>query len=150
MQQYDAEGFAPNNGVGNRLTSPLHSYKKSIKNPSPTILSPPSRNFQTEIFQSKGDQRDIAVVDGTGRGLAIFAVVLTICVWLFSIPPEFRRAHFCVVEECVQERTKCYDCVTLSEWTTGIQEYYKNGGGIEFDFTVAEETKAFWKDAVLK
>jgi hypothetical protein len=40
--------------------------------------------------------------------------------------------------------------VTLSEWTTGVQEYYRNGGGVEFDFTVADETKAFWKDAVFK
>ena len=89
-------------------------------------------------------------VDGTGRGVALFSVVIAVCIWLFSIPPEFRRAHFCVVEHCVQERSKCYDCVTFSEWTAGVQEYYRSGGGIKFDFTVADETKALWRDAGFK
>lgn len=102
---------------------------------------------ETALFASS---REPNSVDGTGRGLILFGGVLAVCVWLFSIPPEFRRAHFCAVEQCVQNRSKCYDCVTFSEWTTGVGEYYKNGGGVHFDFTVAEETKALWKDAISK
>lgn len=50
--------------------------------------------------------KDGLQVDGTGRGLVLLAVVMSICIWMFSIPPEFRRAHFCFVEECVQNRSK--------------------------------------------
>ena len=45
---------------------------------------------------------------------------------------------------CLENRSYCYDCVTLSEWTQGIKDYYQNGGGVNFDFTVAQETKDFW------
>jgi hypothetical protein len=38
--------------------------------------------------------------------------------------------------------------VTLKEWGDGVGDYYKSGGGVQFDFTVAEETKDFWKDAI--
>ena len=80
-------------------------------------------------------------VDGTGRGTVIQVIVLLVCVWIFSIPPEFRRAHMCMTEACEQNRAACYDCVTQSEWIDNIASYYKNGGGIQFDFTVGEETK---------
>lgn len=89
-------------------------------------------------------------MDGTTRGLVLFSLVLAVCVWLFSIPTEFRRAHFCMVEKCVQNRAKCYDCVTFSEWKDGVTQYYNNGGGIQFDFTVAEETKAVWNGGISK
>lgn len=85
-----------------------------------------------------------ADIDGAGRGLVILGIVVAICVWIFSIPPEFRRAHICTTDECVASRASCYDCVTLQEWTDDIGNYYRNGGGIQFDFTVAEETKQLW------
>lgn len=51
-----------------------------------------------------------ADVYGTGRGVVLQAAVLLFCVWLFSVPPEFRRAHFCFgVETCLTNRAKCYD-----------------------------------------
>ena len=105
-----------------------------------------TRHMDTHLFQSK----DGAQVDGTGRGLALFSLVFAVCVWSFSIPPEFRRAHFCMAEKCVQNRAMCYDCVTFDEWKDGVAQYYRNGGGIQFDFTVAEETKAVWNGGMSK
>jgi len=147
LKQPHCEGFSPraipvttsscHDETRRTGTHPLHSNRGHATS---------FRKVPTSLFQSKIESQ----VDGTGRGLALFSVVVGICIWLFSIPPEFRRAHFCVVEQCVQERSKCYDCVTFSEWTAGVQEYYRSGGGIEFDFTVAAETKALWRDAVFK
>ena len=82
---------------------------------------------------------------GLERGLVIQTIVVAFCVWLFSIPPEFRRAYFCSTTYCEQNRSQCHNCVTTAEWSAGVAEYYKNGGGIEFDFTVADETKQFWQ-----
>jgi hypothetical protein len=78
-----------------------------------------------------------AASDGTDRGAVILGVVFLACVWMFSVPPEFRRAHICSTESHV-------NCVTADEWKEGIADYYANGGGVNFDFTVAEETKNFW------
>lgn len=73
-------------------------------------------------FDLKNKKKKIssADVDGTGaRGVILQGVVLLICLWLFSIPPEFRRAHFCTTDQCVTDRAKCYDCVTFSEFQRG-------------------------------
>jgi hypothetical protein len=140
------DGFSPPSIVSSSAT--FHATRSRTLNPTGLhqLRIQPTRCHQTQLFQSQNEVQ----VDGTGRGSVFFALVLVGCIWVFSIPTEFRRAHFCFVEQCIQERSKCYDCVTLSEWTTGVQEYYCNGGGVEFDFTVADETKAFWKDAVFK
>jgi len=81
-------------------------------------------------------------VQGEGRGAILLGIVLLFNVWIFSIPPSFRRAYICSSPACEEQR--CNDCVTLTEWTDGIKDYYQNGGGIQFDFTVAQETKDLW------
>jgi hypothetical protein len=91
-----------------------------------------------------------AGLDGTGpRGQIILAIALLITIWLFSIPPEFRRAHVCTVERCVANRASCNDCQTFDEIRDGIVQYYKSGGGIQFDFsidpTTIEKNKEFMK-----
>jgi hypothetical protein len=141
ITQQHCEGFS-SRAIG--ATTSWHS--EVVKGTNLRHFKHAKSSVPTSLFQSKGESQ----VDGTGRGLALFSVVLAVCTWLFSIPPEFRRAHFCFVEQCVQERSNCYDCVTFSEWTAGVQEYYRSGGGIEFDFTVADETKALWRNAVSK
>jgi hypothetical protein len=103
---------------------------------------------QQPLFQTPPGRSDNKAVDGTGRGLILWGIVLFFSAWMFTIPTEFRRAHFCVVEQCVQDRARCYDCVTVSEWSEGVADYYRNGGGIEWDFTVGEDSKQFWNDAV--
>jgi hypothetical protein len=82
--------------------------------------------------------------DGSGRGSVILGVVFAACVWIFSIPTEFRRAHICSADVCVENRASCYDCVTGQEWMAGVKDYYQKGGGVSFDFSVADETKAVW------
>jgi hypothetical protein len=34
--------------------------------------------------------------------------------------------------------------MTTDEWTSGIADYYKNGGGVHFDFSIDPKTKAQW------
>jgi hypothetical protein len=90
---------------------------------------------------------------GNDRGKVIQAIVLVICVWSFSIPPEFRRAHFCPTTLCVESRASCNDCVTFGEWKGKLADYYKGGGGVNFDFSIDPATKEANKemlDSVLK
>jgi hypothetical protein len=83
-------------------------------------------------------------VDGTDRGISLQILAIFVCLWLFSIPPEFRRSHFCFTDLCVAHRSRCYDCVTVSEWTNKVKEYYQNGGGIQFDFSIGDDAKSMW------
>jgi hypothetical protein len=90
--------------------------------------------------------KDKVSYDGKNRGYVIEAIVLSICVWFFSIPPEFRRTHFCPTSRCVENRATCYDCVTFGEWKVRVADYYKGGGGVHFDFSIDPATKQFNKD----
>ena len=81
-----------------------------------------------------------ADMGGQSRGVPLGLLVLAIVVWSFSIPPEFRRAHFCTSDRCVANRSRCYDCVTVGEWTQDVKDYYANGGGIQWDFSVDPES----------
>mmetsp|Transcript_15809 Transcript_15809/g.15997 ORF Transcript_15809/g.15997 Transcript_15809/m.15997 type:complete len:173 (-) Transcript_15809:371-889(-) len=85
------------------------------------------------ILQSK-EESSVDDSDPTGqkRGAYLFASIMLIVVWLFSVPPEFRRARFCTEE---QYSTYRY-CTTPKEWVNGVKDYYGNGGGVKFDFTV--------------
>lgn len=80
-------------------------------------------------------------IDGTGnRGPILLGLTLFTTVWLFSIPPDFRRAHICTLQVCVDNRPACNDCQTLGELRDGIIDYYRNGGGIQFDFSIDPKT----------
>jgi hypothetical protein len=89
-------------------------------------------------LQSSED--DNAAVDGTGRGLVIMAISLFACVWIFSIPPEFRRAHICTSDRPSAAST----CVQLGAWVDEVADYYRGGGGVHFDFTIDQSTRDFW------
>ncbi|CAJ1935218.1 unnamed protein product [Cylindrotheca closterium] len=81
--------------------------------------------------------------DGTGRGIILQVIVFGITAWLFTIPPEFRRAYLCPADTFCQEEGSCTrECVTPDEWVSGIKDYYKNGGGIKWDFSIDPKTKA--------
>lgn len=83
------------------------------------------------------------VDDGIGRGIYIQLVVFGLCAWLFTIPPEFRRAYLCPADTFCQEEGSCTrECVTPDEWVSGIKDYYKSGGGIKWDFSIDPKTKA--------
>jgi hypothetical protein len=106
-----------------------------------TRVSQTSPRMLTSQLRSEKDDSDIG---GIGRGNIILGVVLLITIWMFSIPPYYRRVHFCSTPVCEQNRAACYDCLTLSEWTAGVADYYKNGGGVHFDFTISPETREIW------
>eukprot|EP00980_Cylindrotheca_fusiformis_P007675 scaffold1609_cov91-Cylindrotheca_fusiformis.AAC.1 len=80
--------------------------------------------------------------DGTGRGLILQGIILGICIWLFTIPPEFRRAYFCPADIYCQEVGSCTkECFTYGQWFQQVGDYYKNGGGIQWDFSIDPRTK---------
>lgn len=122
-----------NHGANNCLTTNTRTITRSQR----LYLATPNPR------RKSGDS-----VYGQGRGSVLLGVVLLLNVWIFSIPPYFRRVHWCATPTCIENHVACDNCVTVSEWTAGIAEYYRNGGGIEFDFTIAPETKKFWDDAL--
>jgi len=67
-----------------------------------------------------------------GKYLLIFAFLVN--VWLFSIPPEYRRARFCNEEDVRLHPEK--NCITFDAWRQGIADYYAGGGGVSFDFSI--------------
>jgi hypothetical protein len=88
----------------------------------------------------RSSEDDNAAVDGTGRGLVVMAISLFACVWIFSIPPEFRRAHICTSDRPSAAST----CVPLGAWVDDVANYYRGGGGVHFDFTIDQSTRDFW------
>lgn len=97
---------------------------------TPSSITP--RNFNEITTSSLGmAQSDI---DGTKTGSYFMAVVLLANVWLFSIPTEFRRAH--IYPEGNAGLYTDAKAMTAKEWASGVAEYYANGGGIKFDFSI--------------
>ena len=88
------------------------------------------------VCQQSVDPNEII---GIRRGYPILAFFVILSAWFFTIPPEFRRAQFCASDVCLQNR--CNDCMSVEEWTTGIKNYYQNGGGIKWDFSIDPNSK---------
>mmetsp|Transcript_5112 Transcript_5112/g.6939 ORF Transcript_5112/g.6939 Transcript_5112/m.6939 type:complete len:164 (-) Transcript_5112:141-632(-) len=107
-------------------------------------LSTPESSRSTRMHLSKEDRpgspSDV-LKESEDRGNVIFALTFAACIWIFSIPPDLRRSHFCTTEQCTNNRSKCYDCVTFSEWGNEVVSYYRKGGGINFDFSVDKNPK---------
>lgn len=98
----------------------------------------PSDKTTTALQMSGGTNPDVDT-DGTDAGKYLLGLVLLVNVWAFSIPVEFRRARFCT-EEQVRLNTDSH-CITFDNWKSGIIDYYANGGGAQFDFSVEEGNK---------
>ncbi|KAL3826764.1 hypothetical protein ACHAXA_000590 [Cyclostephanos tholiformis] len=103
---------------------PLHSVGGSFAGATSTTTSL-RMNF------SPPDDNDTG---GLGRGKILLVLAMIVNVWLFSIPPEFRRSRFCTDEDVSLHPEK--HCTTFGAWRTGITEYYAKGGGIKFDFSI--------------
>jgi len=109
----------------------------------------PARSLTVVQRMAKDDDKPKAApTAGGGRGLVLFGFVLLVNVWLFSVPPSFRRAYICPTPRCEQNRPACKDCVTGEEWKNGIVDYYRNGGGIQFDFSIDPATLEANKQSV--
>lgn len=110
------------------------SRRRFLARPSNADISTDSTSALQQSF--KNDE-----MDGTTRGIPILVASLLLCVWSFSIPPEFRRSHICMTDRCVpaENRRYCHDCKTVSELKEGITKYYASGGGVHFDFSIEEK-----------
>jgi hypothetical protein len=86
------------------------------------------------MSKDKEESYDTGYVDGSTTGAFLMAFVLLINIWIFSIPTEFRRARICKEEDVVLYANK--NCITADEWVRGVGDYYKNGGGVHFDFSI--------------
>jgi hypothetical protein len=93
------------------------------------------------VFAQNGSEdRTTNYEYGTERGNILMAFVMAFCIWTFSIPPSFRRAHICYAQPCVEQRSACSDCVTGEEWISDVVNYYRGGGGIQWDFSIDPKT----------
>lgn len=100
-----------------------------------------NRKRGTQLFKYKEGGPSDVLIESNKRGNVVLVLAIFALIWSFSIPPEFRRAHFCFTEQCSQNRSKCYDCVTVGEWSEQVADYYRSGGGIHFDFSVDPNPK---------
>lgn len=71
---------------------------------------------------------------GLDRGKYLWVIVIALNIWFFSVPTEFRRTRICNEADSAAYPTRC---MTSEQFTKGISDYYKNGGGIKFDFSIA-------------
>ena len=118
--QYSALSFAPAGGVSQ---PPSFAVR-----PASSALA--ARGNEPQF----GDPDYVGDPTGLKRGLLIFPLALLFNVWMFSIPVEYRRARICS-EEQVRENPDS-KCMTTETWRRGVADYYANGGGIKFDFSV--------------
>lgn len=104
--------------------------------------------------KNQNDDKKLAYDDGSGRGSILFAIVTAFCIWQFTIPPSFRRAYICSTPTCIEVRSACGNCVTAQEWSSDVMDYYKQGGGIQWDFSIdprtVEQNKQKWDEVFVK
>ncbi|KAL7553555.1 hypothetical protein ACHAWF_016853 [Thalassiosira exigua] len=125
---FQARAFTP--GPASTSTATGRSPRRLPAAASMASAAPSPSAATTALQMAEGPFQS---TDGNAEGQIILAVVLLLNVWIFSIPPEFRRAKICPEEISVQSGGKC---VTPESWRDGIADYYRNGGGISFDFSI--------------
>ena len=113
----------------------------TLNNHYPTTLTL-QQQTPTTLFGSN-DSDAPKDFSGSGRGVPLLLMALAASLWFFTIPPDFRRTHICTTDRCVADRAFCSDCRTISEFRDDIATYYKNGGGVQWDFSIDPESKAF-------
>ena len=107
--------------------------------PTPTSNTAIPTTTSSQRFLSKQPKPEFD--DGTEIGKYLLVLALGISLWFFTIPPSFRRAYICPLElYCLQDQTLCQDCTTWNEWFRGVADYYQNGGGIQWDFSIDPKT----------
>jgi hypothetical protein len=123
------------------MVSPVASFSPAHKRVTTTASSQRSMSSfglkaPSVILYADNRGSETGRTDPTGlrRGLVLLPFVVLVAVWLFTIPVEFRRARF-----CSEEQVRLFPdskCITPDNWVKGIQDYYQQGGGIEWDFTI--------------
>ena len=80
------------------------------------------------------DKEKKSRIDGSKEGTYFFAAVLVANIWVFTLPTEFRRAH--LYPEGNAQIYSDPKGMTAKDWAAGVAQYYANGGGIKFDFSI--------------
>lgn len=137
---------------------PSEGFVKPVVSFHPRIINSP-RDFlaQTESYhrnnkipllfaQGQDDDDDVWAkskrINGTGLpGILLLSFALLVNVWFFTIPPNFRRARWCSAEETAANPEIC---MTASQFSHDIVEYYRNGGGVQWDFSVDPGIKEYY------
>mmetsp|Transcript_20546 Transcript_20546/g.42440 ORF Transcript_20546/g.42440 Transcript_20546/m.42440 type:complete len:169 (+) Transcript_20546:86-592(+) len=122
------------------LRAPTHHDTPNIKKIY-NNLQPTTNTFSTSTTSLQMNFTPPSENDPTGlkEGFVLFGVVLLLNVWLFSVPPEYRRARFCSEEDVALYPDS--KCTTFKAWRTGIMDYYANGGGVQFDFSIDPDSR---------
>lgn len=121
--RHDTTNITPN--IKNSMNN-LHAAATTFSTSTTSLqmnFTPPSENDPT----------------GLKEGFVLFGIVLLLNVWLFSVPPEYRRARFCSEEDVALYPDS--KCTTFKAWRTGIMDYYANGGGVQFDFSIDPDSR---------
>lgn len=121
---------APQRASSNCSSPALGKAKTSQKNGRPFARR---RHGTSALYDLKNYGTDDTL--GTKQGVYLFGLVGLLCVWIFSVPVEFRRARMCS-EEQVKTAAPEKHCMTFGDWRQGIADYYSNGGGVNFDFSI--------------
>ena len=95
---------------------------------------PPSPLTRVFLSNQNNDDKNMGKITGTDAGVWLLGFALIFNIWAFSIPVEFRRARVCSAEQV--ELYPESKCMTTEMWLEGVTEYYKNGGGVSFDFSI--------------
>ena len=93
-----------------------------------------SKHGALQMAANDEERTKMSKIDGSEGGTYFLAAVLLVNVWLFSIPTEFRRAHL-----YPEGNAGIYSDpkgMTAKDWASGVAQYYANGGGIKFDFSI--------------
>ena len=146
-----AHGFMVPHQVG--LSSTRHQVRGPPPPSAPSMLTSSSQRFLSNQNDESSFQRKIN--DGSGRGAILLGIVMLLNVWLFSLPPSFRRQNVCtpeVYERLEQAGVQPGDeryCITMEMWKDSIADYYAKGGGVVFDLSIdprtLERNKILWE-----
>jgi hypothetical protein len=147
------EGFVSSSSSATKTSRPPHHHAAG---PFAVTAAATARKGLLPSISSSSSSKRVVRLDrssklyadpsGQQRGAVILPLVLLLCIWMFSIPPEFRRAKICTTTQeqssNINYPARQPNCMTGQQWMTGVQEYYQNGGGIHFDFSIDPATLA--------
>jgi hypothetical protein len=125
-----SEAFTATSAIHSRVCGsemPIVGSSLSSLSLSGSIESRSSTELQAKKKDISSDERgsdNVNALIGIDRGVYLWAIVIAINIWFFSIPVEFRRTKICNEADSRDYPTKC---MTSKQFTTGIAEYYKNG-----------------------
>ena len=157
--------------VGPAAKSPLSPYKRRIVNNSntlpmsysvsaaltaaaelPKLTASRTSSATATVLHAKNDgsedtdnePKGYTKETGLVEGYYLFGLAMLVSIWMFSVPVEYRRAQLCSEQEVIDNPTS--NCMTMDTWTSGIADYYRNGGGVKFDFSVDPNSKFVKKE----